>query len=192
MRCRLTPLRGIAVAVFAVGFPVGADLLAQGREAPARQAFSAGTTAVTIDVVVRDKRGKPVTDLTRADFQLREDGVLQDIADVTLAPRSTSTGPASVGDGGQPGALADPAPPGAPTSVAAPTFLALCFDRLSPEGRALAYKGAQAYLETGRGDDFAGVFSLGSVSHHDSALHERPDEARAGAHGCRVTRDVTV
>jgi hypothetical protein len=32
------------------------------------------------------------------------------------------------------------------------------FDRLSPEGRALAWKGSQAYLESARDNDFAGVF----------------------------------
>ena len=36
--------------------------------------------------------------------------------------------------------------------------MALVFDRLSPEGRALAWKGSQAYLESARDNDFAGVF----------------------------------
>jgi VWFA-related protein len=42
--------------------------------------------------------------------------------------------------------------------VESPTFVAMAFDRLSPEGRALAHKGALAYLETARDNDFAGVF----------------------------------
>src|SRR5512145_84698 len=46
--------------------------------------FKAAATAVTVDVVVRDQRGYPVTDLREADFQLLEDGVLQDIRDFTL------------------------------------------------------------------------------------------------------------
>jgi hypothetical protein len=39
-----------------------------------------------------------------------------------------------------------------------PSFLAIVFDRLSPEARALAYKGALACVDTLRGGDFAGVF----------------------------------
>jgi hypothetical protein len=36
---------------------------------PAPQKFGAATTGVVIDVVVRDAKGRPVTDLTRADFE---------------------------------------------------------------------------------------------------------------------------
>lgn len=116
------------------------------------QPFASGTTAITVDVVVRDKHGKPVTDLTRDDFQLFEDGVAQQLADMTLvAPEMAARGDSIAG---------------APTkeqqasrsAVTAPTFVALVFDRLSPEGRYLAWKGAQAYLSTQHEDDFAGVF----------------------------------
>ena len=44
------------------------------------------------------------------------------------------------------------------TSVPAPTFLAIVFDRLTPEARALAHKGALASLETSQANDFVGVF----------------------------------
>ena len=40
-------------------------------------------TAVLVDVVVRDKRGQPVRDLTEADFELSEDGVAQKIGSFT-------------------------------------------------------------------------------------------------------------
>src|SRR5438067_1986809 len=42
-------------------------------------AFRAGTRVVPVDVRVVDKNGKPVTDLTRADFTILEDGVRQDV-----------------------------------------------------------------------------------------------------------------
>jgi VWFA-related protein len=117
------------------------------------QRFGAATTAVVVDVIVRDKAGRPVTDLKAADFQLFEDDQPQDIGNVTLvaAPPSSLTA----------GAVGTP-PAGAPAAasgtVPAPTFVALVFDRLSPEGRALAWKGSQAYLESARDNDFAGVF----------------------------------
>ena len=117
--------------------------------------FGAATTAVVIDVVVRDAKGRPVTDLTRADFELLEDGVPQDLGDVTrvgiplTAPRAAAAGTAPA---------ASPTHSASPRSVAAPTFLALVFDWLTPDARALAYKGALASLQTIQANDFVGVF----------------------------------
>jgi VWFA-related protein len=119
------------------------------------QKFGATTTAVVVDVVVRDKAGKPVTDLAAADFELLEDDQPQTIGNVTLVAPS----------GIAPGGIAA-APAGAPRTsgtVPAPTFVALVFDRLSPEGRALAWKGAQAYLDSARDNDFAGVFVVSNA-----------------------------
>ncbi len=122
--------------------------------------FGVVTTAVVIDVVVRDSRGRPVTNLTRADFELLEDGVRQEIGDVTRV--GVAPPPAARLAGASAGAASGSAVAGAPgkarTSVEAPTFVALVFDRLSPEARALAHKGALAYLATSHEDDFAGVF----------------------------------
>ena len=113
-------------------------------------------TAVTVDVVVRDHRGHPVTDLRRADFQLLEDGVVQEIGDVTVVGDSPSGRIKS--DRGSLRSEATGAGNHPALSETAPTFAALVFDRLSPEARALAHKGALAYLDTSRGQDFAGVF----------------------------------
>jgi VWFA-related protein len=127
---------------------------------PKANQFTTGTIAITVDVVVRDKHGKPVTDLKREDFELLEDGVRQDIGDMTLvAPPGTE----SARDGGQAQHMAAAVPVSKPAESPTPrpsgqTFIAFVFDRLSPEARALAYKGAQAYLTTDAGDDFAGVF----------------------------------
>jgi hypothetical protein len=46
-----------------------------------------------VDVVVRDRKGNPVTDLRKDDFELFERGVRQDIADLTTAgvPRTWSS-----------------------------------------------------------------------------------------------------
>ena len=146
-----------ACAVAAVLYAGSAHVNGQ-QQAPATppssdaQRFGAATTAVVVDVIVRDKAGRPVTDLKAADFQLFEDDQPQDIGNVTLiAPPSTL---AATGVGVAP-AAAPTAPSG---TVPAPTFVALVFDRLSPEGRALAWKGSQAYLESARDNDFAGVF----------------------------------
>jgi hypothetical protein len=54
------------------------------QQAPAAPMRAAGTNAVVADVVVRDAKGDPVTALTKADFRLFEDGVAQQIGDVTV------------------------------------------------------------------------------------------------------------
>lgn len=119
--------------------------------------FGAATTAVVIDVVVRDGKGRPVTDLTRADFELLEDGVRQELGDVTRVGVA-DVGPPRRAGGASP--TVAPAAKSVPSrkSVAAPTFVALVFDRLTPEARALAHKGALASLETSQANDFVGVF----------------------------------
>ena len=44
------------------------------------QTLRSGVILVPVDVRVVDAKGNPITDLTRADFQVFEDGVLQEIA----------------------------------------------------------------------------------------------------------------
>jgi VWFA-related protein len=46
--------------------------------------FKTGTNQVRVDVTVIDRKGQPVTDLTKEDFDVREDGVLQSIESIKL------------------------------------------------------------------------------------------------------------
>lgn len=143
--------------VIVVGVLLAAAVTVATQDAPSQSTLRTVTTAVVADVVVRDSHGTPVTDLTRADFVLYEDGVGQDVADAQLvgAPEArpaTAGADASHSSGG--GRQASPTQ----TTVSAPTFVALVFDRLSPEARYLAYQGAQAYLSAQHENDFAGVF----------------------------------
>ena len=144
----------------AIGPTIGALAIASAlavTQEPRDTRFKAAATAVTVDVVVRDQRGYPVTDLRRADFQLLEDGVPQDIRDFTLVADASPSGATSSDARIR---SETPGSSGARTRQPAsgPTFVALVFDRLSPEARALSHKGALAYLETNRANDFAGVF----------------------------------
>jgi VWFA-related protein len=130
----------------------------QEKAAPApRQTFGAAVAAVVVDAVVRDNKGKPVTNLRKEDFELLEDGVRQEIGDVTVVmpgPTAEHTH-AATGPGERPtsGALSGGTP-----SIESPSFLAIVFDRLTPEARALAYKGALAYLDTLHQNDYAAIF----------------------------------
>jgi VWFA-related protein len=111
-----------------------------------------GVRAVLVDVVVRDKRGQPVRDLSPSDFELTEDGVPQTIGSFTpvfegagLRQPTTAAAPAT----GAP-ATGTPAASGAaaaaPAVNAGPIVTALVFDRLSPEARRLAIQAAKNYL----------------------------------------------
>ena len=135
-----------------------------GGEGPAHRTFISGTSAVVVDAVVRDRQGNPVTNLRAKDFELYEDGVRQRIASVSLvAPEPSARAAAasaadrSAADGGTAHA---PRLAQSRSHVEAPTVVALVFDRLSPEGRALAHTAALAYLDTAHPDDFAGVFLI--------------------------------
>ena len=167
---------------------------AQTSSQPARTAGTsqAQTTAVLVDVVVRDKRGLPVTDLTAADFEILEDGVPQELGALTLY--------------GAKGAvpLQEPEPAAAPAAAAAPTarpaaetppeaVVALVFDRLTPEGRVIAHKAANGYIgQLAQSPALIGVFgvdlSLATYQNytHDAALLRKAIDAvgsRATAKG---------
>src|SRR5215468_12707155 len=62
---------------------------------PARQQdepkIRIGTAEVTLDVVVRDKKGRPVKDLTASDFEIYKDGVKQQVESFRLALRESGT-----------------------------------------------------------------------------------------------------
>lgn len=71
--------------------------------------FSAGVETVTVDVVVADKKGNPVTDLTAADFTVLEDGKPQTIQsfekiELPALPNATPAPPPRVSSNTAPGA----------------------------------------------------------------------------------------
>jgi VWFA-related protein len=154
--------RRIAWLVLAAAAAAGAGLRAQ--QAPG--GFTTSTTAVVVDVVVRDEKGAPVLDLKPGDFELLEDDVRQRITSVDMiAPGRVA--PAAAGTGSKPGAAAamSTTAPGGPSTITAtpidagPTLIALAFHRLSADSRVLAYRAAKSYVDgTIAPTDYAGVF----------------------------------
>ena len=133
--------------------------------------FAVGTSAVAIDLVVRDKKtGRLVKDLTAADFELSEDGVKQQIETFTVVARGAEAEPEAPAAGAQTAKAAPAAPaaaPAVPTQETAdsPAILALVFDRLSAGGRDTSRKAALTYLSARHDGDFVGIFTI------DLALH---------------------
>src|SRR5207342_3056998 len=107
---------------------------------PARTAASPTTvSAILVDVVVRDRKGDPVPDLTQADFEIYEDGERQNLGSFTPifldAPKAEDVSSSAPLPSAAPVAAASqPAPSAAPTTTAAvlgkaPEMIALVFDR---------------------------------------------------------------
>jgi VWFA-related protein len=148
-----------ALIIVLCGGSVASDFVyhATAASGPA-QTIRATTAAVVVDVVIRDSNGKPVTNLSKKDFELLEDGIRQEIGDVTVVmPGSTEpTNAAAIT--ARDGFISATRASGPPAPPAGPSFLAIVFDRLTPEARALAYKGAVTYLDTMQANDYAGIF----------------------------------
>ena len=88
--------RALAWTLAAVAAAATVGLRAQ---QPPRSSFATSTTAVVVDVVVRDATGAPILDLKPSDFELREDDVEQRVTSVELiAPGRT---PAVAGAAGR-------------------------------------------------------------------------------------------
>lgn len=108
--------------------------------------FAASTERVQADLVVRDKKGSILRDLTAADVEVYEDGVRQDVQSLAFVDRRPAGGVGS---------------PGNPTPTVEPTFVAVVFDRLSPGARSFTQQAVLAYLDQVRpATSWMGIFSI--------------------------------
>jgi VWFA-related protein len=164
-----TPL--VVLLVAALALPPGrvaaspqASATPAGQELPT---FGVGTAAVTLDVVVRDKKGHAVRDLKASDFEVFEEGVKQTIESFRLFGSPSEGSPvveppkAAVAPATPAAAPAAAPPAAAPGAEIRPQLIAFIFDRLAPEARNQARKAALAYLDKGHVEgDLVGVFSI--------------------------------
>ena len=164
---------------------------AQSKPADQSGRFGARTEAVVIDVTVVDRKGRPVTTLVQSDFEVFEDDVPQTILTFDRhAPNPKATAEdaaAALGLGGQNRASR--------TSARGPSITAIAFDRLSPEGRMLAYRAAKRFVQNKQADELAGVFivdqSLRTLAPYttDSAKLSAAIEQAAVAATTQLKRD---
>jgi VWFA-related protein len=153
----------VAAAAVAAGVAVRAQAPASLPAQAPGSGFTTSTTAVVVDVVVRDAKGAPIVDLKPSDFELFEDDTKQRIASVELiAPGRTPPRPGTAPRARDAAEPPSPTPSAeAATAAVSPTVIALVFHRLSAEGRALAHEAARRYLDgSTAANDYAGVFLI--------------------------------
>ena len=139
--------RTAACSFAAVGLSLA---VADAQQRDSQPVFRSTTAAVTVDVVVRDRAGQPVTGLTLDDFEILEDGAPQRILRLDTGgtelppgtpPASARISPRLEGDGAQ-------------------ALVALIFDQLSHQARKPAVEAARSMLESLTGNEYVGVFSM--------------------------------
>jgi len=145
--------------------------------------FGVGTEAVAVDVVVRDKKGELVKDLTAADFDLYEDGQPQRIEQFTIVARGVEgllepddlpAGEAEP-EGAAPAAVV---PTRESESADVPSIIAFVFDRMTGEARDMAHKASLTYMSARRAGDYVGVFSVDLALHTVQHFTDDPDKIR--------------
>ena len=147
-----------------------ADTKPAAQSAPAqpdRPAYTSVATAILVDVVVRDRKGRPVTDLTAADFEIAEDGVTQTVDTFTRVSRGGGIG-VNVGwrvpdrtIATPPAGGADEARPDAEWEAVEATT-AIVFDHVSAESLRLAQRATLEYVPmSGESRVRVGVFAIG-------------------------------
>src|SRR6476620_3948399 len=143
----------VAVSVAAaLSWSAGGPVAAQAPASADKQALTSATTAILVDVVVRDHRGgAPVTDLTSDDFAVFEDGVAQKIDSFSRVTRGGGIGvgirwktPATARVVG--GSGAEPAEVSAADRAQDEGATALVFDHLSEDALHLAQRAMLKYL----------------------------------------------
>ena len=156
--------RASAAIVVALVLLSGGGPAAQSASPSAKgQSFTANTTAILVDIVVRDRKGHPVLDLTSDDFEVSEDNVPQRIDTFTRVSRGSGIGVGIAWKSPERGgAIAQP--PAIDSSgadaIAEDATTALVFDHLSSDSLRLAQRATLAYVPlSGESAVRVGVFA---------------------------------
>lgn len=100
---------------------------------------------VLLDLVVRDKRGRPVNDLKVEEIEVYEDGVQQQLTSFRKVARNETSAAKSEA---APGAAAHKAPASAVDPLRQINLVTLVFERLNNESRLLARAAAHEFLQS--------------------------------------------
>ncbi|HTV01665.1 MAG TPA: VWA domain-containing protein [Luteitalea sp.] len=128
------------------------------------QRFETTSTAIVVDVVVRDAKGHPITDLPVDAFELYEDQVRQSIGSFSVANRGAGIAVSARRREGTTMVGAVPPAESGTTDDGVPAdagLTALVFDRLSPDSRTMAQRAALAAIpRNGTLPDHTAVFAI--------------------------------
>ena len=112
--------------------------------------FATGTAQVVLDVVVRDKKGRPVLDVRPEELEVYEQGQLQTVEAFKLVESAEAEG------GPKPAAA--PAEPDAARRI---NLVTIVFDALGVDGRRMGKRAAEAFLDKGlNANTFVSVFRV--------------------------------
>jgi len=129
---------------------------------------------VRLDIVVKDKKGRPIRDLKPGDIEVLEDGVPQKVESFRFVTREAAPAKSENKDDKATGA--PPPTTGAPPGRSTPTVTALVFDRLSPEARALAKKAGLTYAQEDMASGgFTGVFGIDQALRTIQSFTDNPE-----------------
>jgi VWFA-related protein len=152
--------------------------------APQEQSFRSGATGVILDVVVRDRRGRPVRDIQQSEITVLEDGVSRDVKTFRLVERAETRSTVEP----------PPAAAGQPDALRLPTLITMVFDHLTQNSRSLARKAALQFVSRGIPEDqWVAVFSLEQRLRLEQAFTRDADAIRRAIEratlGASETRD---
>lgn len=137
--------RAVLVVAIAAAASISVRVSGQQGQAHARtQPYLSRATAILVDVVVRDRQGRPVLDLKPEEFEIAEDGVPQDVGSFTLVSRGTGIGIGVRVKKDQPTSVLNPTGESreADDAQQIPPVVAIVFDALSPEALRLCQRAA--------------------------------------------------
>jgi VWFA-related protein len=126
---------------------------------PQEEVLRIGAEEVLLDLIVRDKKGRPIRDLKPGDIEVYEDGVKQEVSSFRLVNRS---GDATVDAATTPnGTSTNPGAPKTADPSRQINLVSFVFERLSPDGRRNAKMAAMEFLKEEYGPNvMAAIFSL--------------------------------
>ena len=140
--------------------------------------------SVVVDVIVTDKKGRHVSDLTGADFAVFDNGIRQRIVTFvrSIGAALNAPPPPAAGPGGanQPAEAPAPKPPPQPIDLASLRFITLVLDLggLQPASMENARRAAIQYLQkTVAKEDFVAVYRIDHTLHLDAPFTQ--DKQRA-------------
>ncbi len=155
-------LAPVLAALFVLASQVGAQSPPPGPGgAQPGEVIHAKVDEVALDLVVRDKKGRLVKNLTSGDVEIYEDGVRQQIRSFRLVTGGAPAQPLSPGHPEQPSSVAPAAP--SPLPLRANSLVCIVFHNLDTSTRKWAVDAAQEFIKNQlRPGTWMGVFNLDS------------------------------